>query len=91
MKQDLGCLLALGLLVGVLCIAYALAPTAVVLVGWTGAVGLLWWKVSRTANPAPPPVPEGAETEEVQVSYVQDKDNPQRWEVVRATEKRDEK
>lgn len=83
MKRDIGCLMVLGLAVGVACIAYAVAPTATILGGWSGLGVLLWWKVSRTRSTSPPPLPSPPlSNAKPQFSVVPDTDNPHRSHVV---------
>lgn len=65
---------------------YAVSRDLLIVVVWvTGAV-LLYRaakKMPGTANPAPPPVPEGAVGEEPQVTVVRDFSHPNRWLVTK--------
>lgn len=87
-SQGVGCGGAIVLAIPVLGAAFALhavAPEAFILVFWGGGWAAIIWaakRVPRTPNPAPPPVPEGAETENMQFSVVDDATQPGRSEVV---------
>jgi hypothetical protein len=71
---------------------YAASPAFFVLALW--ALPLAWfgylWAAKRyvfdTANPAPPPAPEGATEEEPQVTTLRDKSHPNRWLVLKPSE-----
>lgn len=88
-----GCTLVL-LGTGAVVALSAIAPGAGILTLWGVGFGALWWAVSRpvrdTANPAPPPVPEGAEEEKPQFRIVPDPNHPTRhlveWNTERETE-----
>ena len=65
---------------------YALSPEGLVLglwvVGWSALIWATGWrpkKLRRTANPAPPPLPERGSEEEPQVTMVRDSAHPNRW------------
>lgn len=88
MRQGCGVLMLVGLVVGALCIVYAVAPTATVLGGWTAAAGWLWWGVSRKIdNPSPPPPDPPSESTKPQVkTIVKDETHPTRYRVEWADE-----
>lgn len=67
---------------------YALSPEGLVLglwvLGWSALIWATGWrpkKLRRTANPAPPPLPERGCEEEPQVTMVRDTAHPNRWVV----------
>lgn len=87
-SSEPGCGCAVALAVPVLLLGYILhtaAPEAFILIFWGGGWGAIIWaakRVPRTPNPAPPPVPEGAETGNMQFNVVDDTTQPGHSKVV---------
>jgi len=63
------------------------APEAALLTLWGGATVAVWWSVSRTANPAPPPEEDPSPEKKPQFTVVDDPSNPARARVVWADER----
>lgn len=80
-----GVCVAAGLGGGALAVVFAVSQDAGVLTVWGLGGAALWWairRVPRTANPAPPPPPEGADETNTQFSVVEDEENPNRHRIV---------
>jgi len=52
---------------------WAASSTAGVLTVWLAGIGLVWWSVRRTANPAPPPPPERGSDANPQFTVIEDR------------------
>lgn len=59
---------------GALAGVWAVSPAAAVLTVWVVGAGTVWRHVRRTANPAPPPPPEGATDTNPQFTIVDDRE-----------------
>ncbi|MFJ4918128.1 hypothetical protein [Streptomyces sp. NPDC088726] len=62
---------------GALAVVYAVSPDAAVFTIWAAGMFAMWRvarSVRRTANPAPPPVTEGAADEKPQFTIVEDRE-----------------
>ncbi len=69
-----GACVLIVLAVGALAVVYAVLPDAAIAAVWVVGAGTVWRLVRRTANPAPPPPPEGATDAKPQFTIVDDRE-----------------